>query len=87
LPITMQCDDVNLLAQIAAATDLLVILPNPCGAFHDQLHKLAWKDARAQFADVHALWLVGRTLSPAAQFAIEAAQAIGSDYFRSAAHH
>jgi DNA-binding transcriptional LysR family regulator len=78
-PMTMQCDDVNLLAQIAAATDLLVILPESRGAFRDELHQLAWKDARAQFADVHALWLAGRTLSPAAQFAIRAAQEIGSN--------
>jgi DNA-binding transcriptional LysR family regulator len=79
-PMTMQCDDVKLLAQIAAATDLLVILPDSPGAFGADLHRLPWKEARAQFADVHALWLAGRTLSPAARFAINAAQEIGKTF-------
>jgi len=75
-PMTMLCDDVNLLAQVAVATDLLVILPESAGGRGD-LHAMPWRESRAQFGDMHAIWLAGRTLSPAASHAIAISQELG----------
>ena len=77
-PMAMLCDDVQLLAQVAADTDLLVILPEKSGR-RANLHELPWQGSRGQFGDLHALWLEGRTLSPAAEFAIAAAPDIGGE--------
>ncbi|MEO5670264.1 MAG: LysR substrate-binding domain-containing protein, partial [Ramlibacter sp.] len=77
-PMTLQCDDVKLLAQIAASTDLLVILPEVPGTPPEGLHLLPWAHSRTQSANMHAMWLAGRTLSPPATFAIEAAREIGA---------
>lgn len=77
-PMAMVCDDVKMLAEVAAQTDLMVLLPEAFGR-QAGLHELPWAGARSQFGDIHAMWLVGRTLSPAATVAIEQARRIGKN--------
>ena len=78
-PLAVECDDLGLLTQVVMNTDLIGLLPEGA-ALQDpeRLQQLAWPGSRAQFVDVHALWLAGRTLSPAAQLAIDLAQTAGA---------
>lgn len=76
-PVRVQCDDVGLLQRMARETDLLVITPEMPTGLPPGLRQLPWPSTRAQFAQVHAIWLRGRTLSPVAQFAIDAATQLG----------
>jgi len=77
-PLALECDDLGLLTQVVMNTDLIGHLPENA-ALQDpkRLQQLPWPGSRVQFADMHALWLAGRTLSPAAQLAIDLAQAAG----------
>jgi len=77
-PVKLLCDDVALLAHTAARSDLIVVLPDGMReAAASGLRRLDWEGARAHFADVHAIWLAGRTLSAAGKYAIEAAKGVG----------
>jgi DNA-binding transcriptional LysR family regulator len=77
-PLALECDDLGLLTQVVMNTDLVGLLPENA-ALRDpkRLQQLPWPSSRVQFADMHALWLAGRTLSPAAQLAIDLAQEAG----------
>ncbi|MDY0744928.1 LysR family transcriptional regulator [Paucibacter sp. R3-3] len=80
-PVRVQCDDIAMLQQLARETDLIVIAPEPAGtALPPGLHQLRGPEPRPRFANLHALWLQGRTLSPAARFAIDAARELGRAY-------
>ncbi len=78
-PLALECDDLGLLTQVVANTDLIGLLPdNAAQQDPKRLQQLPWPGSRVQFADMHAVWLAGRTLSPAARLAIDLAQASGS---------
>jgi DNA-binding transcriptional LysR family regulator len=77
-PLTLECDDVSMLLRVVASTDLIGIVPEaPFDLGVERLQRLPWARSRAQYADVHALWLTGRTLTPAARRAIELAREVG----------
>jgi DNA-binding transcriptional LysR family regulator len=78
-PLALECDDIGLLKQVVTSTDLVGLLPEDAAQQDPgRLRQLAWKGSRVQFADMHALWLAGRTLSPAATRAIELAAGAGA---------
>jgi DNA-binding transcriptional LysR family regulator len=75
-PLKLECDDIRLLAQMIAESDVIGVLPlgTPAGP-GEALRALGGTMGRALFADVHALWLTGRSLSPAARVALAAVRA------------
>lgn len=78
VPLAAECDDIALLARLIAETDVLGLLPDAVIHRHGpKLRKLPTPGASLVFADVHAIWLKERTLSPAALRAIRLAQDIG----------
>lgn len=78
LPVVVECDDMGTLVHMARHTDVLALLPDtvacPAG-----LATLAWPHGGAQplFADLHAIWLRGRTRAPSAIKAIALARQLG----------
>jgi DNA-binding transcriptional LysR family regulator len=78
-PLAVECDDLGLLTQVVMNSDLIGLLPDGA-ALQDpeRLQQLAWPGSRVQCVDVHALWLAGRTLSPAAKLAIDLARTAGA---------
>ncbi len=86
LPLSVECDDFGTLTRLIARSDVLGLLP---ASLLDQGHqgsqplkrlrRLGSNDNTAIFADVHALWLKNRTLSPSAERAIALAQAINDE--------
>jgi DNA-binding transcriptional LysR family regulator len=78
LPVTIECDDLNALVQLATESDLLAMIPHHLAQQAGRsLHRITIQGAkRSIFADVHAVWLRGRSLSPAAVRAIEMAKTI-----------
>lgn len=73
LPVVLECDDLHTLLDLVRDSDLLAVLPH-------QLASSAGRSLRcitvkgttpSLFADIHAIWLRGRTLSPLATRAIE----------------
>jgi DNA-binding transcriptional LysR family regulator len=78
-PLALECDDLGLLKQVVMNTDLIGLLPEDAARQDPKrLQQLPWPGSRVQFADIHALWLAGRTLSPAAQRAIDLARTVGA---------
>lgn len=78
VPVATECDDVALLARLIAETDVLGLLPDAIIHRHGpKLRRLPTPGASLVFADVHAIWLKERTLSPVALRAIRLAQDIG----------
>jgi DNA-binding transcriptional LysR family regulator len=78
-PLALECDDLGLLKQVVMNTDLIGLLPEDAARQDPKrLLQLPWPGSRVQFADIHALWLAGRTLSPAAQRAVDLACAVGA---------
>ena len=64
---------------LATRTDVLALLPCVVGDAHTQaLCRLPTTTPQLPMADVHAIWLKERTLSPAAQRAISLAQELGA---------
>ena len=80
-PLAVECDDLHTLARLARDGDLLCLLPHGLAAAQGiELRPLRVSATEAVlFADVHAIWLKGRTLSPAAELAIRACQALGAE--------
>lgn len=71
LPLSVECDDVHALARLVAHSDVIGILPRACAACGElRLRSLDYAGASDLHADVHAIWLKDRTLSPAASLAI-----------------
>ena len=80
LPLTVECDDIQALAQLVANTDVLGILPEKIASRSEfRLHNLFHEGASTMYADVHAIWLKRRTLSPAAARAIDLARKISQN--------
>ena len=78
-PLVVECDDIGTLVHLAMRTDVLALLPVAIGDAHPEtLHRMPAANSQAPFADVHAIWLKGRTLSPSAQRAIGLAQQLGT---------
>lgn len=78
-PLMVECDDFQLLARMVAQTDVIGILPvGMLGADGPQLCLLHFDGSSPVILDVHAIWMKGRSLSPAAQRAIVLAQEIGA---------
>ncbi len=78
-PLAVECDDLATLVHLAQHTDVLALLTRSVGDAHpNSLCRLATQEIDTPFADVHAIWLKERTLSPAAQRAISLAQELGA---------
>lgn len=74
LPVGVECDDLHTLMHLACHTDALALLPVSLAARAPvALHALPPVRPGAAYADLHAIWLKGRTLAPAAQRAIDMA--------------
>lgn len=81
-PLAVECDDLHTLSRLAMDGDLLALLPHGLAtALGMDLRPLRlFATPTTLFADVHAIWLKGRTLSPAADLAIRECQALGADW-------
>ena len=78
-PLMVECDDFQVLARMVAQTDVIGILPiGMLGADGPQLCPLHFDGGAPVLVDVHAIWLKGRSLSPAARRAVVLAQQIGA---------
>jgi DNA-binding transcriptional LysR family regulator len=79
-PLVVECDDLGTLVHLATHTDVLALLPCVVGDGHPTaLCRLPTTTPQPPVADVHAIWLGGRTLSPSAQRAIELAKRLGGE--------
>ena len=80
MPLRVECDDLSTLWRLAEGSDVLVALPHALVASSARSLrplKLA-RSAEPLFADVHAVWLRGRTLAPAARRAITLARELAA---------
>ncbi len=78
-PMLVQCDDIHTLVHLVGNTDVLGLLPQAVAQRGSKpLHRLPTATAQAAYADVYAIWLKGRTLSPSAQRAIGLVQSLHS---------
>jgi DNA-binding transcriptional LysR family regulator len=78
LPVTLECDDLNTLIRLALEGDLLAVLPHQLalGAGRS-LRCITMASATAPLtAEIHAIWLRGRSLSPLAVRTIDLAAAL-----------
>lgn len=79
-PLTVECDDFNLLGRLVADTDVLGFLPDGLAeAKRLNLRRLDIKVKAPMLANIHAIWLKGRTMSPAALRAVALAQQIAAE--------
>lgn len=79
-PLAVECDDIRTLVNLATRTDVLAFVPCAVGDANPRaLRRLPTATTQPPFADVHAIWLKGRTLSPSAQRAIAVAQRLGGE--------
>ena len=79
-PLAVECDDLGTLVHLATRTDVLALVPCAVGDAHPlALCRLLTVTTLAPVADVHAIWLGGRTLSPSAQRAIDLAKRLGGE--------
>lgn len=74
LPVRLECDDLTTLALLARDSDTLVLLPHGLAAEARGLKRLRIAGAPpAMSIEMHAIWLRGRSLSPAAGVALQLA--------------
>jgi DNA-binding transcriptional LysR family regulator len=77
-PLTVECDDMNMLADLVAQSDVLGLLPEGLARAHAlSLRRLELTGVTPVIVNVHAVWLKGRTMSPAATRAVQLARQIG----------
>ncbi|MDT8998620.1 LysR family transcriptional regulator [Paucibacter sp. APW11] len=75
LPLRVECDDLTTLARLARDSDALVLLPHALAAEQRGLRRLQISGAPPAMAvQMHAIWLRGRSLSPAAEGAMALAR-------------
>lgn len=82
LPVLFECDDVNLLKQVACSEDLILVISHAAVAAEiasGVLCPLPVLDMPAMFAEVGIVQLRDRTLSPAARLVIDILQAQVAD--------
>ena len=78
-PLAVECDDIGILVHLVTHTNVLGLLPQAVAERTPKpLHLLQSSNVSRPYADVHAIWLKGRTLSPAAKRAIKIAQDLGA---------
>jgi DNA-binding transcriptional LysR family regulator len=76
-PLVTECDDIGTLLHLVMHSDVIALLPGAVAARAPKpLHLLRYGKAPPVYADVHALWLKGRTLSPSARRAIAMARGV-----------
>jgi DNA-binding transcriptional LysR family regulator len=76
-PLAVECDDIGTLVHLVSHSDVLGLLPQAVAASHSQTLVRLNAHAPSPFhANVHAISLKGRTLSPSARRAIQTARAI-----------
>ncbi len=74
LPIRLECDDFATLARLAHDSDALVLLPHAVALAATGLRRLQLAGKPPGLSiQLHAIWLRGRSLSPAASLALELA--------------
>ncbi|MDM4765410.1 LysR family transcriptional regulator [Pelomonas sp. SE-A7] len=80
LPLAVECDDLHTLSSLAREGELLAMLPHsfPTVLSGDLLPLQLKGVKQALFADVHLIWLRGRTLSPAAELAMQACRELAA---------
>ena len=70
-PLVTECDDIGTLLHLVLHSDVIALLPDAVAARSPRpLQLLRYGKVPPVYADVHALWLKGRTLSPSARRAI-----------------
>ncbi|MDN8615672.1 LysR family transcriptional regulator [Variovorax ginsengisoli] len=78
-PLTVECDDLNLLSRLVADSDVIGLLPDDLeAASRLDLRQLEVKLKKPVVVNLHAIWLKGRTMSPAALRAVSLAQTIAN---------
>ena len=76
-PLAVECDDISTLVHLVIHTDVLGLLPHAIASRTPKiLHQLQIAGLHSVYADVFAIWLKGRTLSPSAKRAIELAKLV-----------
>ncbi|MES2259930.1 MAG: LysR family transcriptional regulator [Pseudomonadota bacterium] len=76
-PQVVECDDVHTLVRLLSTSDVLGVLPHTINFQSGQkLRRLHFAGAIDAHADVHAIWLAGRTLAPSAARAVKLAQEV-----------
>lgn len=79
-PLAVECDDIGTLVHLVSHTDVLGALPHAVADLSPRpLRRLQFPGDAPAYADVHAVWLKARTLSPSARRAIELARQISQD--------
>ncbi len=77
IPIAIECDDLSVLANLVATTDLIGILPvQVFGQFSDSLSAVDPDDPSSLYAYVHAIWPKNRILAPSANMVLDLARSI-----------
>jgi DNA-binding transcriptional LysR family regulator len=78
-PLAVECDDIHTLVHLVTHSDVLGVLPQAVVERNPKpLVRLQTVGSQASYADIYAIWLKGRTLSPAAQRAIALTQQLGA---------
>ncbi len=78
-PLAVECDDLHTLEHLVIHSDVLGVLPQAVVQRTPRpLVRLQTAGDAFSYADVYAIWLKGRTLSPAAQRAIALTQQLGA---------
>ncbi len=77
IPVAIECDDLGVLANLVATTDLIGILPAQVFAQHSHsLRGLDPDDPSSLYAYVHAIWPKNRILAPSANKVLDLARGI-----------
>ena len=80
IPTVIECDDLNVLANLVATTDLIGILPLPVfETFSGSLCVLDPDDPSSLYGYVHAIWPKNRILAPSAIKVLDLARKIAQD--------
>ncbi|MBI5256263.1 MAG: LysR family transcriptional regulator [Burkholderiales bacterium] len=79
LPVRLECDDMATLVRLARDSDALVLLPHGVAAEAKGLRQLTLQGRpAAMHVLMHAIWLRGRSLSPAAEVALALAATLAA---------
>jgi DNA-binding transcriptional LysR family regulator len=80
IPTAIECDDLSVLANLVATTDLIGILPAQVfGQFSASLSVLDPDDPSSLYAYVHAIWPKNKILAPSAIKVLDLARKIAQD--------
>jgi DNA-binding transcriptional LysR family regulator len=80
IPMVIECDDLGVLANLVATTELIGILPSQVfETYSGSLSTLDPDDPSSLYSYVHAIWPKSRILSPSAIKALDLARKIAQD--------